>query len=214
MHVDMGQILKNHVIKVRTSSPPDQEPSDELKRQVKERDGGCVCCGSNLNRNLNVDHIVPKYFGGNNILDNLQTLCSKCNQLKGTDRINFRDCQTDLTMPPERLPKFDTPTGTKAGTPESWAEFLKRVINFFYQCNAVHAITIGKRGDSFYNWSVELNAGNDPRWLEPHLKELLIRIVEAKETGGYAIPTSITVFAPDLPEVKISTKWIVMPELI
>lgn len=197
-----GTNSENHVIKVRTSSPPDQEPSDELKRQVKERDGGCVCCGSNLNRNLNVDHIVPKYFGGNNILDNLQTLCSKCNQLKGTDRINFRDCQTDLTMPPERLPKFDTPTGTKAGTPESWAEFLKRVINFFYQCNAVHAITIGKRGDSFYNWSVELNAGNDPRWLEPHLKGLLIRIVEAKETGGYAIPTSITVSAPDLPEVK------------
>lgn len=192
---------ENHIIKVKTSSPPDQEPSDELKQQVKERDGRCLCCGSSNNRYLEVDHIVPKYFGGNNILDNLQTLCVKCNQLKGTDRINFRDCQTDLTMPPKRLPEFETPTGTKAGTPKSWYEFLSRVINFFYRCGAVHAITIGKRGDSFYNWHIELKAGNDPRWLEPYLKELLSRIVEAKETGGYATPISITVAAPDLPEV-------------
>lgn len=61
---------------------------------------------------------------------------------------------------------------------------------------------IGKRGDSFYNWRIELNAGNDPRWLEPHLGILIARIVDAKETGGYAVPTSITVNAPDLPEVK------------
>jgi hypothetical protein len=197
-----GVSPENHIIKVKTSSPPDQEPSDELKRQVKERDGGCLCCGSSNSRSLEVDHIVPKYFGGNNILDNLQTLCDKCNQLKGTDHINFRDCQTDLTMPPEHFPEFATPKGTKAGTPESWAEFLNSCINFFYRCSAVHAVTIGKRGDSFYNWHIELNAGNDPRWLEPYLKELLSRIAEAKETGGYAIPTSVTVVAPDLPEVK------------
>jgi len=195
-----------HIIIAKTMSPPDQEPSEELKAQVKERDGRCLCCGSANYRYLEVDHIIPKYFGGNNILDNLQTLCSKCNQLKGTEHINFRDCQTDLTMPPNCLPEFETPTGTKAGTPESWAKFLFRAFNFFYRCGAVHAVTIGKRGDSFYNWHVELNAGNDPRWLEPHLPRLLTQIAEAKETGGYAIPTSITVSAPDLPEVICKRK--------
>lgn len=192
---------ENHVIRVRTLTPPDREPSFELKRQVLERDGGCLCCSSHNSRNLEVDHILSRYFGGSNILDNLQTLCSKCNQLKGTDRINFLDCQTDLNMPPETFPEFETPTGAKAGTPESWAEYLCRVFNFFYRCSAVHCVTIGKRGDSFYNWRIELKAGNDPRWLEPYLETLLNHICEAKETGGYAIPESITVNAPDLPEV-------------
>jgi superfamily II DNA or RNA helicase len=201
-----GSDSGGHIIIAKTMSPPDQEPSEELKRQVLERDGGCLCCISDNFRQLEVDHIVPRYFGGNNILDNLQTLCRRCNQLKGTEHINFRDCQTDLTMPPDLLPEFETPVGTKAGTPESWEEFLYRVFNFFYRCSAVHSVTIGKRGDSFYNWRVELNAGNDPRWLEPHLPGLLTRIGDAKETGGYAIPTSITVNAPDLPEVVCKVK--------
>ena len=200
---------ENHEIGVITSSPSDREPSEELKLQVKERDGGCLCCGSDNYRYLEVDHIVPKYFGGNNILDNLQTLCSECNQFKGTEHINFRDCQTDLTMPPDRFPEFETPTGTKAGNPESWMEFLCRAFNFFYRCSVVHAVIIGKRGDSFYNWQVELNAGNDPRWLEPYLGDLLKRIVKAKKTEGYAIPKSITVTAPDLPEVSYKRKrWV------
>ena len=100
------------------------------------------------------------------------------------------------------MPEFETPTGIKSGTPESWAEFLHRVINFFYQCSVVHNVTIGKRGDSFYNWHIELNAGNDPRWLEPHLEGLLNRIINAKASGGYAIPVSVTVNAPDMPGVN------------
>ena len=203
LHADRHGIdPANHIIISKTMSPSDQEPSEELKKQVLERDGRCLCCGSDNGRQLEVDHIIPRYFGGNNILDNLQTLCLKCNQLKGIKHINFRDCQTDLTMPSGNFPEFETPTGVKAGTPESWEEFLRKVFNFFYQCSAVHSVTIGKRGDSFYNWHVELNAGNDPRWLEPYLEELLDRIAKAKETGGYAIPTSITVNAPDLPEIS------------
>ena len=207
LHADRHGIDPDrHIIISKTMSPSDQEPSEELKKQVMERDGGCLCCRSDNGRQLEVDHIVPKYFGGNNILDNLQTLCRKCNQLKSTKHINFRDCQTDLTMPPDRFPEFETPTGIKAGTPESWEVFLYRVFNFFYRCSAVHSVTIGKRGDSFYNWHVELNAGNDPKWLEPHIEELLNRIIEAKETGGYSIPTSITVNAPDLPEINYKRK--------
>jgi hypothetical protein len=42
--------------------------------------------------------------------------------------------------------------------------------------------------------------------LYPYLGKLMNRIAEAKETGGYAIPTSITVNAPDLPEVSYKRK--------
>ncbi|OPY52189.1 MAG: type I restriction enzyme EcoKI subunit R [Methanosaeta sp. PtaU1.Bin112] len=201
-----GANPENHIIKVKMSSPSDYEPSEELKQQVKERDGECMCCGTRNSRYLEVDHIVPKYFGGNNILDNLQTLCRKCNQLKGTERINFLDCQTDLTQPSEILPNFETPEGMDAGSPESWAEFLSRTINFFYKCNAVHSITIGKRGDSFYNWRIELHAGNNPKWLELHLGMLMNRIIGAKKTGGYALPKSITIGTPDLPEIRFERK--------
>lgn len=197
-----GLIPENHQIKSITSSPSPQEPSDELKQQVKDRDRGCLCCGNDSSRSLEVDHIIPKHFGGSNILDNLQTLCDKCNHIKGTNHINFRDCQSDLTMQPSSLIEFEMPAGSKAGDPESWGQFLRRTINFFYKCGAVHRITIGKRGENFYNWQIYLNAGNDPRWLEPHLKSLLDRIGWAKETAGYSGPNSLTLHTPDIPDIR------------
>ncbi|HQJ23431.1 MAG TPA: DEAD/DEAH box helicase family protein, partial [Rectinema sp.] len=60
--VGRNGIDKGHVIPTTTSSPPDREPSEELKRQVLERDGKCLCCGLKNRRQLEVDHIVPKYF--------------------------------------------------------------------------------------------------------------------------------------------------------
>lgn len=192
-------------VTVQTASPGNEEPSDEIKRQVKERDGKCLCCGSKNSHHLEVDHIIPRYFGGTNILDNLQTLCKRCNQLKDTESINFRDCQTDLTMPPQTMPKVDAPTGDLAGSPEAWEKFIRRTINLFFRCGAVHEVKIGKKGNSFYNWHIELNAGNNPSWLEPHLKDLLRLIRETKETNGYIPPESITVSAPDHPDVIF--KW-------
>ena len=105
-------------------------------------------------------------------------------------------------MPPAAMLAFEMPAGTKAGDPDAWMQFLCRTINFFYRCGAVHSITIGKRGETFYNWQIHLNAGNDPRWLEPQLKELLDRIIWAKETAGYSAPNSLIVHTPDMPEVR------------
>lgn len=34
---------------------------------------------------MTIDHIIPKYRGGLNKLDNYQTLCWDCNQRKGSD---------------------------------------------------------------------------------------------------------------------------------
>jgi ATP adenylyltransferase len=60
---------------------------------------------SDPRRPLHVDHIVPRSKGGANTLDNLQTLCFKCNGGKNNkDDTNFRDAglpQTDITVASE-----------------------------------------------------------------------------------------------------------------
>lgn len=48
---------------------------------VLQRDGKCLKCGTT--ENLTVDHIVPKFRGGLDGTDNLQTLCKSCNMKKG-----------------------------------------------------------------------------------------------------------------------------------
>ncbi|VVB67780.1 UvrABC system protein B [uncultured archaeon] len=192
----------DQVIKVITTYPPPQEPSDELKQQVKERDGCCLCCGNTNSRLLEVDHILPSYFGGTNISDNLQTLCVQCNRSKLTQKINFRDPQTDLSHPPQELPRFEPPRNRDTGDSDIWEWFIRKTLNFFYRCGAVHRVVIGKRGEHFYNWQIELKAGNNPQWLGSYLEELLGGIRAAKEAAGYSSPTSITVWAPDAERVE------------
>ena len=188
-----------------SEEPPDPEPSDHLKLQVKERDGyRCVCCGTTSKRSLQVDHIHPAYLGGGNVLDNLQTLCRTCNSRKGIDYINFLDLQTDLTQPPISLPEMTLPPRSKSGDPTAWAQFLSRSLDFFYRCGAVHLVQIGKRGKYFYNWHIELRAGNDPPWLKPHLEELLTTIRKQRGKAGYGMPDTITVTAPGKPTVSHS----------
>lgn len=51
----------------------------------------CVRCeGKSGLINLDRDHIIPKYQGGNDEPTNWQPLCAKCNASKGPERIDWR----------------------------------------------------------------------------------------------------------------------------
>ena len=58
--------------------------SDKLRYQVLKRDNfKCCACGASPAKDpsveLHMDHIIPYSKGGEATLENLQTLCSKCN---------------------------------------------------------------------------------------------------------------------------------------
>lgn len=60
----------------------------KLRLQIKERDLFTCCqCGNSVydepNLLLEIDHIIPISKGGLTVVDNLQTLCWKCNRSKG-----------------------------------------------------------------------------------------------------------------------------------
>ncbi len=53
-------------------------------RLYGEQGGCCMGCGEHFrDRNLEVDHIVPRSKGGTDHIDNLQLLCGQCNRVKG-----------------------------------------------------------------------------------------------------------------------------------
>ena len=64
-----------------------RDPSDRLKVQVLMRDGNrCKICGVTCSEglhNIHFDHIIPWSKGGETVLENLQVLCSACNEAKG-----------------------------------------------------------------------------------------------------------------------------------
>jgi 5-methylcytosine-specific restriction endonuclease McrA len=191
--------MTSSLVKINYQTPeavPERETSEEIKRQVRKRDGNkCLCCGST--KKLQVDHIHAWHLGGSNLLDNLQTLCSKGNSAKKTRNINFRDPQTERKTPLSELQMIEMPSAVEnLGNSAKWKEFIRRCINFFYECGAVQNITIGDRGYPFYHWRVELGAGNDPQWLALHLENLLHQIRQAKESAGFGVPISLTISAP------------------
>jgi len=55
----------------------------KLRMQVIDRDNGrCRACGIGDRDALQADHIIPESKGGTTSLDNLQALCSVCNNRK------------------------------------------------------------------------------------------------------------------------------------
>ena len=84
-----GEGKKKHktasVVTVKRSS---RVISTNLRYKVLKRDNfKCCACGASPAKDpsveLHIDHIIPWSKGGETTLDNLQTLCSKCNLGKG-----------------------------------------------------------------------------------------------------------------------------------
>jgi ATP-dependent helicase IRC3 len=179
--------------------PSFAEPDEEVKEQVKRRDGNrCLACGAT--KLLTVDHIVPIYHGGSNHTDNLQTLCRICNTRKATRTIRFTVQQTPLTVAPTALEAFDHPPDP--GDRGHWERFLRQTINFTYQCSAVSEVAIGGKGDGYYNWEIELVRGNPAQWIKPHLPRLFERIQEARRGVGKPEITSLTINVPGEPPLR------------
>ena len=49
----------------------------------------CLCCGRD-DVGLTADHVIPVVKGGTSNIDNLQPLCLRCNQSKGSKTIDYR----------------------------------------------------------------------------------------------------------------------------
>jgi ATP-dependent helicase IRC3 len=200
-----GQSVDTYAPSIRTTPErlPEREPSEDVKRQVKQRDGNkCLCCHSEKGRDLTVDHVHSWHFGGGNVLDNLQTLCRLCNTLKGKANVSFRDPQTNLQSGPLEFRELSVPNAEELSDGAQLEMFLRRSINFFYQCGAVHEVRVASRGPSARHMTVELGVDNPVAWLEPFLPGLLERIRAAKLEGGLVAPDSISVSAPDQSSVS------------
>ncbi len=53
------------------------------KKNVLKRDGYvCQYCGSD-NRQMTVDHVIPRSYGGDESWENLVCACTRCNNIKG-----------------------------------------------------------------------------------------------------------------------------------
>ena len=60
----------------------------ETRQAVLNRDNcRCRACGFSDSLTMEIDHIVPRSLGGSNDIDNLQALCSFCNNTKANIEI-------------------------------------------------------------------------------------------------------------------------------
>ncbi|MEI6046961.1 MAG: HNH endonuclease, partial [Chloroflexota bacterium] len=194
-HVDNGEDY------IRPIGPIDElldrEPLEEVKVEVKARDGNRCCCCRESNR-LEIDHVIPWYYGGPTSIDNLQTLCKICHTTKGRTSFDFRIHQTSMYVPSSDLTTFDINVTRNVMSLEEWEKFLRRSINFFYGCSVVDSIRTG----NFSQWEVSLHAGNNPLWLKPYLEGLLNRINETLPSAGMGKLQGLRITAPNQPEVS------------
>ncbi len=73
--------------------------SDKLRFQVLKRDNyTCQICGKGAKDGveLEVDHIIPVSKGGKTIIDNLQTLCQRCNRGKRDKMMYDNNCEENI----------------------------------------------------------------------------------------------------------------------
>lgn len=80
-----GSFFNNYEIWTSISKVERGKVSNKMRFSIYERDGyRCRNCGiSSKYASLEIDHIIPISKGGKSTYNNLQTLCHRCNAMKG-----------------------------------------------------------------------------------------------------------------------------------
>jgi superfamily II DNA or RNA helicase len=161
-------------VEYKTTDPIPEQDARQLtdyRAALLSRDhNSCRCCGRQNGKGvkLEIDHIVPIKLGGETRLDNLQILCKSCNHEKGTQILSFLNNKTHVESSMEFKLLYTNAQETVDCT-------VKRIINFFYRCNAVSNILLHQRssGKHYRVWTIQLHEGNPVDWLLPHKEKLL-----------------------------------------
>ena len=102
--------IRHHVRTLRASRP----------RIYKRDNYECVYCGSN--KNLTLDHVIPKSRGGGNEWTNLVTSCFKCNLKKG----NKTPDEAKMMM--KHRPFAPTLINENVGMQKIWNDYQKSFV--------------------------------------------------------------------------------------
>jgi superfamily II DNA or RNA helicase len=185
-----GKVAPHSITESEEGSKKGLELTPKIKEQLFQRDNyTCLCCGKARRKGvtLNADHILPISMGGGNEMSNLQTLCKYCNGLKGVNDIDYRVHSSYLTKPKDSIELIPP-----VGSDEDWMA-IARIVNFFYRCSAVCEVKyhIRKSGKNYDNWVIVLYDGNNPEWLNPHIKELL-QYIHGELRRGYVKSITVT----------------------
>lgn len=74
----------------RTDIAIEAPTSTSLWESLYDEQGGkCNGCGLEVERNLEIDHIIPKSKGGSDTRENYQLLCGNCNRIKGNRPMEY-----------------------------------------------------------------------------------------------------------------------------
>jgi hypothetical protein len=96
------------------------------------------------------------------------------------------------------------PEGKGADDLSLWTRCVTRNVNFFYRCAAIDFVEIGKRGDRFYNWRIGLYAGNNPAWVRPMIKVILLHARRERERIKRGLPETITICSPGHEDITVN----------
>lgn len=159
--------------------------SKEQIKAVKFRDNNtCLCCGlTSKETKLEVTAILPAHLVGQSTINNLLTLCSRCNRLKTDGIINFYNQRTALAYPKhfngvvfDKRHKKDIPRIKAA---------IRGSVNIFFECGAVYDIFLSRRKNSLHysKWTIVLYNGNSIDWMDNIKSELLNYILLTLKQG-------------------------------
>jgi hypothetical protein len=167
-----GSVKKPTEKSVSGNGEAEELLTDKLRQEVLVRDNSsCLCCGKKQRKGvvIEIDHIIPVYMGGKNVLSNLQALCHHCNGLKGVNTVDYR---VNISPMSESKSTLDFYESAGSDEPEN---AIARIVNQFYHCSAFRELKYNKRssGKNYSTWEIVLFSGNQIAWLEKYTENLL-----------------------------------------